>query len=223
MSASPPPPRSSAPPPRATSSRSTWRPRSTARSSRTASPHGVDYTIGSGELLEGIDEAVTGLEAGGEATFTSELKGGSAAGKEAEVTVKVTEVAARELPELDDDFAQMASEFDTLEELREDSRKRLGQQKQYDQATAGPGEVLDDAPRAGRGPRPGEAARGRGPAPASTTWSNHQLGQMGLDLAKYLRDPGQDRGGVRRRDSRSRPRRASRPSSSSTSSSTRRS
>ena len=50
---------------------------------------GVSYTIGSGELLDGIDEAVTGLEAGGEATFTSELKGGSAAGKEAEVTVKV--------------------------------------------------------------------------------------------------------------------------------------
>src|SRR5206468_1326190 len=70
---------------------------------------GVSYTIGSGELLDGIDEAVTGLEAGGSATFTSELKGGSAAGQEAEVTVKVTQVAARELPELDDDFAQLAS------------------------------------------------------------------------------------------------------------------
>lgn len=69
----------------------------------------VSYTIGSGELLEGIDEAVKGLEAGAEATFTSELKGGSAAGKEAEVTVKVSQVASRELPELDDDFAQLAS------------------------------------------------------------------------------------------------------------------
>ncbi|MGO4417584.1 trigger factor, partial [Streptomyces sp. MCAF7] len=70
--------------------------------------NGVNYTIGSGELLEGIDEAVTGLEAGGSATFTSELKGGSAKGKEAEVSVKVSEVKARELPELDDDFAQLA-------------------------------------------------------------------------------------------------------------------
>lgn len=78
----------------------------------------VSYTIGSGELLDGIDEAVKGLEAGGEATFASELKGGSAAGKEAEVTVKVTQVAARELPELDDDFAQLASEFDTSKSSR---------------------------------------------------------------------------------------------------------
>jgi trigger factor len=71
---------------------------------------GVSYTIGSGELLDGIDEAVTGLEAGGEATFSSELKGGSAAGQTAEVTVKVTAVQEKELPELDDDFAQLASE-----------------------------------------------------------------------------------------------------------------
>src|SRR5690606_22026661 len=82
---------------------------------------GIDYVIGSGELLDGIDEAVTGLEAGGSATFTSELKGGSAAGREAEVKVDVTSVSARELPELDDDFAQLASEFDTIEELRADT------------------------------------------------------------------------------------------------------
>ncbi|OEV32048.1 hypothetical protein AN219_01285, partial [Streptomyces nanshensis] len=56
---------------------------------------GVDYTIGSGELLDGIDEAVTGLEAGGTATFSSELKGGSGAGREAEVAVTVQTVSAR--------------------------------------------------------------------------------------------------------------------------------
>src|ERR1043165_5656262 len=96
---------------------------------------GVSYTIGSGELLDGVEDAVKGVEAGGEATFTSELKGGSAAGRESEVTVKVSQVAARELPELDDEFAQLASEFDTLEELKADSRKRLENMKQYDQAT----------------------------------------------------------------------------------------
>ncbi|GAA1895745.1 trigger factor [Streptantibioticus ferralitis] len=104
---------------------------------------GVTYTIGSGQLLDGIDEAVTGLEAGGSATFTSELKGGSAAGKAAEVKVDVSAVQARELPELDDEFAQLASEFDTLEELRADSRKRLERMKQYDQATQAQEKVLD--------------------------------------------------------------------------------
>jgi trigger factor len=104
---------------------------------------GVTYTIGSGQLLDGIDEAVIGLEAGASATFTSELKGGSAAGREAQVTVEVTAVQARELPELDDDFAQLASEFDTLEELRADSVKRLERMKKYDQATAAQEQVLD--------------------------------------------------------------------------------
>ncbi|CAM5738691.1 trigger factor [Streptomyces badius] len=100
-----------------------------------------------------------------------ELKGGSADGKDAEVTVKVTAVAARELPELDDDFAQMASEFDTLEELKADSRKRLETTKQYDQATQAQERVLEELLEARRGPDPGEAARGRDPTPASTTWS----------------------------------------------------
>ncbi|MFG2305539.1 trigger factor [Actinacidiphila glaucinigra] len=104
---------------------------------------GVTYTIGSGQLLDGIDEAVIGLEAGGSATFTSELKGGSAAGKEAQVKVDVTTVQARELPELDDDFAQLASEFDTLEELRADAVKRQERIKQYDQATQAQEKVLD--------------------------------------------------------------------------------
>ena len=104
---------------------------------------GVTYVIGSGQLLDGIDEAVTGLEAGGSATFSSELKGGSAAGRTAEVKVDVTAVQARELPALDDEFAQLASEFDTLEELRADSVKRLERMKRYDQATQAQEKVLD--------------------------------------------------------------------------------
>ncbi|WNI15497.1 trigger factor [Actinacidiphila sp. ITFR-21] len=104
---------------------------------------GVSYTIGSGQLLDGIDEAVIGLEKGGSATFTSELKGGTASGREATVKVDVTDVQARELPALDDDFAQLASEFDTLEELREDNRKRLARMKSFDQATQAQEKVLD--------------------------------------------------------------------------------
>jgi trigger factor len=104
---------------------------------------GVSYTIGSGQLLDGIDEAVTGLEKGGTATFDSDLQGGSAAGSHATVKVVVTDVQERELPALDDDFAQLASEFDTLEELRADSRKRLERVKSYDQATQAQEKVLD--------------------------------------------------------------------------------
>jgi trigger factor len=146
---------------------------------------GVSYTIGSGELLDGIDDAVKGLSAGEEATFTSELKGGSAAGKEAEVTVKVTQVAARELPELDDDFAQLASEFDTLGELKADSRKRLENMKQYDQATQAQERVLDKLLELVEVPVPEKLLEDE----INTRKHNlehHQLGQMGLTLDKYL-------------------------------------
>ncbi|SCK18229.1 trigger factor [Streptomyces sp. WMMB 322] len=146
---------------------------------------GVDYTIGSGELLDGIDAAVTGLEAGGEATFTSELKGGSAAGKEAEVSVRVQTVSSRELPALDDDFAQLASEFDTLDELREDSRKRLGQQKKYEQATEAQEKVLDALLGLVEVPVPDKLLADE-VSTRKDNLVNNQLGQMGLDLATYL-------------------------------------
>ncbi|MFD4652061.1 trigger factor [Streptomyces sp. NPDC058441] len=146
---------------------------------------GVSYTIGSGELLEGIDEAVKGLEAGGEATFTSELKGGSAEGKEAEVTVKVTQVAARELPSLDDEFAQLASEFDTLDELKADSRKRLENMKQYDQATQAQERVLEKLLELVEVPVPEKLLEDEVKT-RKHNLEHHQLGQMGLDLEKYL-------------------------------------
>ncbi|MEU6123850.1 trigger factor [Streptomyces sp. NPDC047123] len=153
---------------------------------------GVSYTIGSGELLEGIDEAVKGLEAGGEATFSSELKGGSAAGKESEVTVKVTQVAARELPSLDDDFAQLASEFDTLDELKADSRKRLENMKQYDQATQAQERVLEKLLELVEVPVP-EKLLADEIQTRTHNLEHHQLGQMGLDLDKYLEIQGKSR------------------------------
>jgi trigger factor len=146
---------------------------------------GVDYTVGSGRLLDGIDEAVTGLEAGGTATFTSELKGGSAAGREAEVTVTVGTVSARELPELDDDFAQLASEFDTLEELRADSRKRLAAQKKYEQATAAQEKVLDELLGLVEVPMPQKLLADEVET-RKHNLVNHQLSQLGMDLDAYL-------------------------------------
>ena len=150
-----------------------------------AAAEGVDYTIGSGELLEGIDNAVTGLSAGESATFTSELKGGSAAGKEAEVSVKVNTVSSRELPELDDDFAQLASEFDTIDEVRDDSRKRLEQSKKYEQATKAQENVLEKLIELTEVPVP-EKLLEEEIKTRKHNLVNHQLGQMGMDLATYL-------------------------------------
>lgn len=145
----------------------------------------VDYTIGSGQLLDGIDDAVTGLEAGATATFTSQLKGGSAEGKDAEIKVVVKAVKARELPELDDDFAQMASEFDTLEELKADSRKRLARMKKFDQATQAQEKVLDELLKLVEVPMPEKLLEDE----VNTRKHNlehHQLGQIGMTLEKYL-------------------------------------
>ncbi|WP_432588293.1 trigger factor [Streptomyces sp. HD1123-B1] len=150
---------------------------------------GVTYTIGSGELLDGIDEAVTGLEAGGSTTFTSELKGGSAQGKEAEVSVQVSEVKARELPELDDDFAQLASEFDTLEELRADSRKRLERTKKFEQATQAQEKVLDALLELVEVPIPEKLLEDEINT-RKHNLENHQLAQMGLNLESYLQMQG---------------------------------
>lgn len=97
---------------------------------------GVSYQLGSGTMLDGIDEALDGLSAGEETTFESTLAGGEHAGEKATVKVKINSVKAEELPELDDDFAQEASEFDTLDELKEDLRKVAANDAKGRQATA---------------------------------------------------------------------------------------
>ncbi|MDI9890282.1 trigger factor [Microbacterium sp. IEGM 1404] len=97
---------------------------------------GVSYEVGSGELLEGIDEAIDSLTADEQTTFRSKLVGGEHAGEEAEVSVTITAVKERELPEADDDFAQMASEFDTLEELRASLAGRVSEQSVFTQGAA---------------------------------------------------------------------------------------
>ncbi|GAA4145576.1 trigger factor [Actinomadura keratinilytica] len=93
-----------------------------------ASTTGLSYEVGSNSSVEGLDDALTGLKAGESATFTAALKGGERAGEEAEITATVQSVKVKNLPDLDDEFAQLASEFDTLEELRADVRTRLERQ-----------------------------------------------------------------------------------------------
>jgi trigger factor len=93
------------------------------------SAKGLSYQLGSGGLLDGLDEALLGTSAGDTRTFTTSLVGGGYAGRAAEVSVTTASVKERELPELDDEFAMTASEFDTLEELRADLSTRLQQMK----------------------------------------------------------------------------------------------
>lgn len=100
-----------------------------------AQASGLSYQVGSGTMLEGLDDALAGLSAGESATFKTELAGGAAEGQEADVTVTVQAVKVKELPALDDDFAQLASEFDTLEELREDTRRQLERVKKLQQTS----------------------------------------------------------------------------------------
>jgi len=97
---------------------------------------GVSYEVGAGELLEGIDDAIESLTAGEDTTFRSKLVGGDHAGEEAEVSVTVKAVKERELPEADDDFAQIASEFDTIAELRASLAERVAQQGVFTQGSA---------------------------------------------------------------------------------------
>ena len=94
----------------------------------------VSYEIGSGTMLDGQDTALRKTHAGDVVTFTSTLKGGEHEGEEAEVTLTVKSVKERELPEADDDFAQMVSEFDTIDELKEDLKKQAEKTKQSQQA-----------------------------------------------------------------------------------------
>jgi trigger factor len=90
---------------------------------------GMSYEVGSGQLMEGLDDAVRGLSADESKTFQTALLSGPNSGEQADVTVTVRSVKTKDLPELDDEFASTASEFDTLAELRDDVRTRLARTK----------------------------------------------------------------------------------------------
>jgi trigger factor len=104
---------------------------------------GYSYEVGSESSVAGLDEALVGLNAGDVKTFTSTLVAGEHSGEEAEITVTVQSVKVKEVPELDDDFAQLASEFDTIGELRADVRKRLERQKRLQQIASARDKALE--------------------------------------------------------------------------------
>ncbi len=110
-----------------------------------ASTEGLSYEVGSDDLIEGLDKAVKGLKAGEDAEFTATIEYGEHKGEEAAVKVHVQQTKERILPELDDEFAQMASEFDTVEELRESTKTQLEETKKTEQAAEIRDEVLKAA------------------------------------------------------------------------------
>jgi trigger factor len=104
---------------------------------------GISYRIGQGNMIEGLDEALTGVAAEGTVTFSAPLAGGDRKGEDASITVTVQSVKERVLPEADDDFAQLASEFDTLEELNADLLNQVEQAKKFEQGLQARDKVLE--------------------------------------------------------------------------------
>jgi len=154
-----------------------------------AQAEGLPYTIGSGALLDGLDEAVIGLSAGEEKTFSTELVGGELKGTEVDVTVKVTDVKERQLPDLDDELASTVGDFETLADLRADLIERLTRAKRMEQAAEARDNVLTEIVDQVEVPLPeglvsGEVAERR-------QQTLQQLSFAGLTLEGYLEDQGQ--------------------------------
>ena len=96
------------------------------------SANGISYEVGSNKMIDGLDEALAGLKAGEKKTFQTQLVGMQES-ETGEVEVVLQAVKKRELPELNDDFAKLASEFDNLTDLRADLRERLTRVKSMEQ------------------------------------------------------------------------------------------
>lgn len=101
----------------------------------------LSYELGTDGMLPGFDDAIRGAMAGETRTFTFTPENGDWTGVPLEVTVVVSQVRERILPEFDDDFAQLASEFDTADELRADVRTRLERVKKFEQGAQARGKA----------------------------------------------------------------------------------
>lgn len=104
---------------------------------------GISYEVGSGELIDGIDEALDSLSAGETTTFESQLLGGDNEGETSEITVTLVAVKERELPDADDDFAQIASQFDTIDELKADLTQQIERSKVFGQGARARDQIVD--------------------------------------------------------------------------------
>lgn len=154
-----------------------------------ATAEGLPYTVGSGGMLEGLDEAVTGLSAGETVTFSTELVGGELKGEPVDVTVKVVDVKQRDLPELDEEFVQTASEFDTVEELKADVLERLTRGKRMEQAAEARDLVLDEVIGQVEAPLPEAVVAEE--LTQRRQQITEQLTMAGLTFEGYLEEEGQ--------------------------------
>ncbi|MGD7002017.1 trigger factor [Corynebacterium halotolerans] len=107
-----------------------------------ASTEGLSYEVGQGDLIDGLDTALRGMKTDEDNEFTAKMAAGEHKDKEATIAVHVQQTKERKLPELDDEFAQMASEFDTIEELRESTKTQVEESKKNQQAATIRDEVL---------------------------------------------------------------------------------
>jgi trigger factor len=149
----------------------------------------ISYQVGKGGMLDGLDEAVTGLSAGDTTTFSSPLAGGPQAGQEVQVEVSVSAVKQQELPELDEEFVQMASEFDTMDELTEDVRSRLANSKRLEQAGEARDAVVEKLLDLVEVPVPDQVVSDELQARRQSI--EQQLSFAGLDMEQYLANEGQ--------------------------------
>jgi trigger factor len=152
------------------------------------SSSGMSYEVGSDSLIEGIDAAIIGSVAGDTAAFTSTLSYGEHAGSGAQIEVTVKSVKVRELPAADDEFAQLASEFDTLEELKADLRVRLGRVKRLTQGSEARDKVVELLVGSLEVPLPESSVK------AEIEWREHdvvhQLGHDDDAFERYLKTEG---------------------------------
>jgi trigger factor len=144
----------------------------------------ISHEVGSKQLLPGLDEALVGLSAGDTASFTTQLVGGDFAGRDADVAVTVRTVKEKELPPLDDDFAQLASEFDSLDELRDDLRNRLGRVKRVEQLYAARDKALAQLVEAADVPAPEGVVRDE--VDQRRQAMTDELERMGASMEEYL-------------------------------------
>ena len=145
---------------------------------------GLSYEVGSGDVMPGLDEALVDLNKGDTASFHTALVAGEQAGQTADIEVTVRSVKEKELPPLDDDFAQTASEYDTLAELRHDIRERLTRMKRLRQGMSARDKVLEALLGASDVPLPESVVMLE--ADYRKQAMEEQLDQAGLTLADYL-------------------------------------
>jgi trigger factor len=159
-----------------------------------AQANGISYEVGTGSMLDGLDEALLGMSAGDTATFSAELAGGTLAGMSADVQVTVSSVKVKELPVVDDEFAQSASEFDTIGELRAGTRKQLERMRRSGQVGQARERALDAVIEQVDIPLPERVVISE--VDQRRRSLNDRLQQAGMTMDSYLEGSGQTAAGI---------------------------